>query len=407
MIFLKLNLIILKLKKQNIKILFEEEKMSKLQKDFNYYGNLFEEYLVLNKTFQSNFCKGDNVWRHQYNSPNEEKITYESELDKVNQCIEIYDKLIDSMKRIFRDYNDIIENAIQERNEIVENNNHIVDEIVKLENRLTMNSFEREGNIKQHQLMKKQIIDSELNKLKREYKRKIEELNQIKLKVDSIESISNYGWNSNISSKIQNEMKFFHYDMNLKEIGITMNESKQLEEWTGKRIGSILFDSNKHNWNTNTSVFESIMFGKSHFYVIIEDNDGNKFGGYVDAQVTSMHYSKSRFVEPKGKPKIDRNANNASRTVDRNAFLFSLKRSGNEKFTKYPVIDYTQAFVLTEESCPTLFHFGGFDIRIERPSREIKSYCSMKSYDYHNETNPLRPVDVPFTPKRIITIQMV
>ena len=74
------------------------------------------------------------------------------------------------------------------------------------------------------------------------------------------------------------------------------------------------------------------------------------------------------------------NANNASRTVDKNAFVFSLKRNGNEWFRKYQTKDHTQSFVLHNEICFRLIHFGFVD---EKGAR----YCDIDIRRKHMRRN--------------------
>ncbi|BFU20722.1 hypothetical protein EHI2019_001026100 [Entamoeba histolytica] len=59
----------------------------------------------------------------------------------------------------------------------------------------------------------------------------------------------------------------------------------QIEEWTNRRVGDKIFDSDKDDWKVNTSVFESRLMSKEHIIIIIEDEDGNKFGGYVNCKI--------------------------------------------------------------------------------------------------------------------------
>ncbi|EMS14749.1 hypothetical protein KM1_299820, partial [Entamoeba histolytica HM-3:IMSS] len=67
--------------------------------------------------------------------------------------------------------------------------------------------------------------------------------------------------------KIQEEMK-------------RKEEMRQIEEWTNRKVGNILFDSDKDDWNVDTSVFDQRIMYKEHIIIIIEDSEGNKFGGY-------------------------------------------------------------------------------------------------------------------------------
>ena len=52
------------------------------------------------------------------------------------------------------------------------------------------------------------------------------------------------------------------------------NEKNQLEQWTNKKCGDVIFDSDKDDWSVNTSVFddsEVFFLLYSYFYIIIDN----------------------------------------------------------------------------------------------------------------------------------------
>ena len=71
------------------------------------------------------------------------------------------------------------------------------------------------------------------------------------------------------------DLKMFENTMKSKEEiivdeTILMNkEKKQIEEWTRKKCSEVLFDSNKDDWDINTSVFNQRIENKSQF--VVED----------------------------------------------------------------------------------------------------------------------------------------
>ncbi|BFU26688.1 hypothetical protein EHI2019_000811900 [Entamoeba histolytica] len=65
-------------------------------------------------------------------------------------------------------------------------------------------------------------------------------------------------------------------------------EIHQIEEWTEEEINSILFDSYYDDWNKNTSVFGERVMNKEHLIIIIEDEEGNKFGEYVNSKIDKV-----------------------------------------------------------------------------------------------------------------------
>ncbi|BFU22338.1 trichohyalin, putative [Entamoeba histolytica] len=164
---------------------------------------------------------------------------------------------------------------------------------------------------------------------------------------------------------------------------------KQIEEWTEKRISNILFDSDKDDWNVNTSVFEERIKNKEHIIIIIEDEEGNKFGGYVNSKID----------------KVDECIN------DSKSFVFSLDSNGRiEGMMKFDIIkDQQYAFCLYYQSDEYLFSFGdGCDICVGKENYQTKSSCYQYSYEYEGISNALCGKEWPnrFTPKRIIVIEM-
>ncbi|BFU18594.1 trichohyalin, putative [Entamoeba histolytica] len=66
------------------------------------------------------------------------------------------------------------------------------------------------------------------------------------------------------------------------------HQIEQLEEWTEKRISNILFDSYNDNLKVDTSVFDQRIMNKEHIIIIIEDEEENKFGGYVNSNIDKI-----------------------------------------------------------------------------------------------------------------------
>ena len=82
-------------------------------------------------------------------------------------------------------------------------------------------------------------------------------------------------------------IKYIDEEENEKQlIGILeRNEMKQLEQWTNKKCGEVVFDSNKDDWSQHTSVFDSRVMNKSNLMFVIEDTNNNKFGGYINSTI--------------------------------------------------------------------------------------------------------------------------
>ncbi|BFU26492.1 trichohyalin, putative [Entamoeba histolytica] len=103
---------------------------------------------------------------------------------------------------------------------------------------------------------------------------------------------------------------------------------KQLEELTEKRINNILFDSYIDGWSVNTSLFDQRIWKKEHIIIIIEDEEGNKFGGYVSEKIDKV-----------------------SRIYDSKSFVFSLDSKGRiYEMKKFDIEDKRYAFKLYNQS---------------------------------------------------------
>ncbi|BFU20522.1 trichohyalin, putative [Entamoeba histolytica] len=88
-----------------------------------------------------------------------------------------------------------------------------------------------------------------------------------------------------------------------------MEEIEQLEEWTNRKVRNILFDSDKDDWNVDTSIFDQRIMNKEHIIIIIEDSKGNQFGGYVNSKIDKVDY----FIN------------------DSKSFVFSLESNGRNE----------------------------------------------------------------------------
>ena len=58
-----------------------------------------------------------------------------------------------------------------------------------------------------------------------------------------------------------------------------------IEKLTRKRIDKIIFDTETHEWDINTSEFGNIVEGRKDIVVMIEDERKNLFGGYIGETV--------------------------------------------------------------------------------------------------------------------------
>ena len=161
---------------------------------------------------------------------------------------------------------------------------------------------------------------------------------------------------------------------------------KQLEELTEKRINNILFDSDKDDWKENTSVFDKRIMNKEHIIIIIEDEEGNKFGGYVNEKIDKV----------------------VTTFNDSHSFVFSFESNGRMKgMKKFDIKQPEYAFKIYKQSDDYLFSFG-WDIYVCKENDKKYSYCDQSSFEYEGISNALCGKEWPeyFTPKRIIVIEM-
>ena len=74
------------------------------------------------------------------------------------------------------------------------------------------------------------------------------------------------------------------------------DQVKQLEEWTGLECGEILFDSTVDDWAMRTSVFDERIIGRKQLIFLIEDEDGEKFGYYLNTEVIEKYDGKMKQI---------------------------------------------------------------------------------------------------------------
>ena len=124
---------------------------------------------------------------------------------------------------------------------------------------------------------------------------------------------------------------------------LTLNQCKQLEEWCQLKLDKVLFDSQCDNWSKDTSIFGESILQNNHIAIVIEDEDGNKFGVYINETIN--HYY----------PWIK----------DKNAFVFTIQQRGIIKQMKrFPILESEYAFLLYDKTCELLFSVGCIDITV-------------------------------------------
>ena len=125
--------------------------------------------------------------------------------------------------------------------------------------------------------------------------------------------------------------------------------TNEINKITKLKIKEIIFDSEIHYWERNTSEFDSKIFGKEKLLFLIEDTNNNLFGGFINSKIDKYIYYEQ--FKLKGK-----------RIIDSNAFLFSINNNETMKIKK----EWSGfAFKLYKKEENVLFGFGnGPDISI-------------------------------------------
>ena len=152
-----------------------------------------------------------------------------------------------------------------------------------------------------------------------------------------------------------------------------------------------LFDSNIHKWSKNDSEFGSKLKGHRNVFVVIEDTNGNIFGGYCSKQIgiRKLHY-------------------------DSKSFVFSMKRNNVYEMKKYSLKNGCDDFYIDFDSSDVLFAFGGEeknntnyfrDVCVVKKNSTNKHYCQQYSYEYNGKVNALRGSKY-FEVKRIVVYEM-
>ena len=186
----------------------------------------------------------------------------------------------------------------------------------------------------------------------------------------------------------------FGYELAKSEWNLTKNPKKQLEEWTSLKCNDILFDSNVDNWSEGTSVFNQRIIGKKQLTFLIEDEDGEIFGYYLNTKVV----------------KDDEDW----QVTDSKSFLFNLQSKNNrlKHPMKFEIKDLKNGGIwFIYSSAVALIYLG--DIRLMKENYKNQSCCNQDedNFDYHGIENVLCgktggfPHDF-FTLKRILVIQM-
>ena len=186
-----------------------------------------------------------------------------------------------------------------------------------------------------------------------------------------------------------NEQKKLMMEMNTKTIKTSIkDEIKQLEEWSGTTFKEIVFDSNIHSWEERHSDFYQTVMNKEKLIIMIEDNDGNVFGGYVHSKVTHTY-------------DLVHNEWIGEKKIDPHVFMFFLRTGDNGKRPIKIERELNDSmFVLFDKQSRYLFSFCGNDIFVMK-DRDSSYYNGQLSSHMFNS-----PTKHNFRLKRMLVFQM-
>ena len=354
-----------------------------LQNQLNKMMEEMENYLK--------FMKDEKFTKKENETKEESLRRAESMLDRIKEIVlrrqtvnKKSEEAIEMINEMKKKIEMITENCKNDDENLCDANNECIDEIIEIRRQIM------EENIAPHQIeIEKYRNDFEMNK-KELMKQMMETKEERRIRLEKIEREER--------ERKEAEERRKREEMKRKLNGIVHeNEKKQIEEWTNKKCSEILFDSDKDNWNQNTSVFDDRVQYKSNLIFVIEDTNNNKFGAFISAS-----------IQPNG-----------NYTTDYNSFLFSLKSNGRlNGMQKFEIQSNNAQYAcnLRSKSDTYLIAFGGFywNICIDKENyKSQNSYCREYIYDYnyHGYQNTFLPNcangnAVNYTPKRFVVIQM-
>jgi len=162
---------------------------------------------------------------------------------------------------------------------------------------------------------------------------------------------------------------------------------KFIEKWTGRQIISIVFDSDEDNWNSGKE-FSQYIIGKSNLLFMIDDDQNNRFGGYISSEITSS----DKYIN------------------DPDAFIFSLRSNKRlSQPTQFKIKYPGDAFISITTHDRYIFAFGGgYDIKLDSKKTSNYANSNPSSYDFSGHEDALYGKIYPyrFTPKRWVVYQM-
>ena len=171
---------------------------------------------------------------------------------------------------------------------------------------------------------------------------------------------------SNYVKKDDNYKYLNHFN----KYGLNVKECKQLEEWTNRHLGEVVFNSDIHDWNPKTSVFGKRILGKSNLLFLFEDKDKNLFGYYLSDVKIDW-----KDMKPVGKE----------------SFLCSLRNNGRlPGMMKFEILKENEGYVLHKSSDECLIRIGEGRAVMVQKKNCAAGYCNVsKTFNYHGYPDAL------------------
>ena len=165
--------------------------------------------------------------------------------------------------------------------------------------------------------------------------------------------------------------------MNMRNIKKSIeNEIKQIEEWSSTTFKEIIFDSNIHSFKGGNSEFDSIVMNRENLIIMIEDDNTNVFGGFINSKITSTYdFFSDEWIGEK--------------IIDQNSFSFILRT--NDKGKELLKIETKRdsndpSFILFGEHSKQLFSFFGNDLVVMKKGSCSSYYSGQLSNQMFNSS---------------------
>ena len=176
----------------------------------------------------------------------------------------------------------------------------------------------------------------------------------------------------------------------IKQYDLWYNQVKQIEKWTTMKCGEIIFDSDIDDWS-QYEPFNSRVYDRNNLVFLIEDEEGQKFGGYINAKIDKTFITKNRW---RYKGRID----------DPNAFLFLLQSNGSlNQMMKFDIYYKSESFILNDNYKNALFLIGQnrefcWNITIRtKPNKSQSIFCKNANQQIKFSDYRIRGEHCPYT----------